>query len=123
MALDPEREIIDPTLLGIYARLMTVLQNALRRDTYVGLDTIAAVCEAIASDCRYNIWVLNVVKKRATAEQFIALLEQYDSLTNLCVAAVIKFHDDHDKKSFQAAIRDVAARLEEITKTEFFEAS
>jgi hypothetical protein len=123
MALDPDREVIDPTLLGIYARLMTVLQNALRRDTYVGLDTIAVVCEAIASDCRYNIWVLSVVKKHATAEQFIVLLEQYHSLTTLCAAAVIKFHGDHDKKSFQTAIRDVATRIDKIPKTETFEAS
>jgi hypothetical protein len=116
MALNPIREIIDPEMRGLYARLVTVLQNGLRRDTYVGLDTIAAVCQTIAVDCRFNMWVVEVVKKQATGEQFIILLERYEILTTLCVDAVVRFQDDRNKNSFQAVIRDVRTRLNEIMK-------
>lgn len=93
-------EMVDPHMVGMRSRLMTVLQNALHRDTYVGLETMALVCETMAVDCRFDLWMFGVVKKNATGEQFMVLLEQYGSLSDECVNAVIKFHQDHDKPSF-----------------------
>jgi hypothetical protein len=110
---DDKIELIDPHKLSLRSQLMTVLQHALRRDTYVGLDTIAAACETIAVDCRYNIWVSTVVKKSAAAEQFIELLSEYGKLVRLISAAVSKFHEDHEKNNFQIVLNKVTEKLNE----------
>jgi hypothetical protein len=112
-------ELVDPEMQGLRSRLMTVLQNSLRRDAYVGLDTIAIVCETIAADCKLNIWFLHVVKKHATEEQFMGLLERYNALNERCVTAVVRFHEDHDKNNLHSVIQEVATQMNVMQKTQF----
>jgi hypothetical protein len=112
-------ELVDPQGLGVRSQLMTILQHALRRDTYVGLDTIAVVCEAIAVDARFNMWFFANKEKIATEEQFMELLLKYEKLRNLTSAAVQKFHEDHKKSNLQRVIQDIAVEMNEMMKTEF----
>ena len=116
MRSDGERDLVDPDSLGHISKLMALLQNSRRRDTFVGLSTIAVVCDTIATDARFNMWFLRVTKKRATDEEFIELLKTYEKMASQCSSAVDKFRDDHEKNRFQHEIQTVAAQMMNIMK-------
>jgi hypothetical protein len=114
--------LVDPERLGIMPRVMAVLENSLRRDTYVNTATVIVACEVIAADSRFNIWFYDVVKQQATEEQCIEILERGDDLRKMCLLTVTKFHEDHDNLVLQLALEKVAAELGEIMKSYFSEA-
>jgi hypothetical protein len=120
MTNDNKEELIDPHKLSLRSQLMTVLQHALRRDTYVGLDTIAIVCETIAADCRFGMWFLSDVKKSATEEQLMELLLEYKKLTDMVSVAVRQFDEDREKESFQPVLKEVAMQLSEMMNNNCF---
>jgi hypothetical protein len=106
-------ELVDPELLGIRSQLITLLQNALRRDSYVGLSTIAVIAEAIAVDARYTIWV----EDHATDEQqLIEYLTPYEQQRELVLAATGKLREDRDNCHFQRVLQGVIVRLSETMK-------
>ena len=108
-----EHELVDPELLEIRSQLITLLQNALRRDSYVGLSTIGIIGEALAADTKYIIWV----EDHATDEhQFVELLTKDDQQRDMIVAAANRLREDRNNEPFQRALRELMSHLTEVMR-------
>lgn len=70
----------------------------------------AVVAEVIAADCRFNIWVLEVVKKsKLSEEKWLLLLEEGEKNEGRCKAAMKAYESDHAVENLcceLAAVRD-----------------
>ena len=103
-----KHELVDPELLEVRSQLITLLQNALRRDTYIGLDTIGLIGEAIAVEAKFTIWFLNNVSDE---NRYMEILTQLEEPDRVVVDAARTLREDHQNLPFQTALRELIERL------------
>jgi len=90
--------------------LMAVLQ-----DSRTNLLTIAAVCDAIAAEARFNTsFVAN--KHRGTIELMFELVDEYEQLTDRCSEAIVAYQQDGDDETFRTRIESFTNELLRIMR-------
>jgi hypothetical protein len=96
--------------LDVRSELIAVLQ-----DSNAGLDTIVIVSEAITVDAKFQIWFVDVAKKRARADNLIDIVETSEQLARECCTATRQFQIDHDRDKLNVSIRNFIQRCLELT--------
>jgi hypothetical protein len=92
--------------MGIRDRLIEVF-----KDKHIGLTTVIIICGAISADACANIWFVDVMKHKASDEEAISFLKEYDWLVNQCDGIVSAFGQDHDVAKFESSIKHLTDKL------------
>ena len=72
---------------------------------------MAAAADVLSADCRFNEWVATDVKKRATEEQILRLLEKCEAAENKAKEAMATFKAGGSHESLCGELGKVAALL------------
>lgn len=82
----------------------------------IGLTTVVVVCDAISANAKFNMWFLDVVKKRATEQEAMEQLDQAERLEMQCSAIIEKFEQDGDLSKFKESLSGYVEQLRALTE-------
>jgi len=94
---------------------MTTLMIQILQSKRIGLNNAEAAAEVIAADARFNLWVVQHMKKQgASDERRTQLLDSLQDLHDQCEAAVHAFIDGGTNENLQTALVNIRRRLDAL---------
>jgi hypothetical protein len=106
MERDHETPLENKDQLTNRAKLLKVLSD---QDGH--LLNVAAICDAIASDARFNLW-MSQMERRISIDEGFWMIDEYARLCEACSLAAIKWRETRSDSEFQYSMRSFSAQIQ-----------
>jgi hypothetical protein len=94
---------------------MTTMMIQILQSKRIGLNNAEAAAEVIAADARFNLWVVQHMKKEGVGkERWTRLLDSLQEVHDQCEAAVDAFIAGGTSENLQAALVNIRRRLDAL---------
>lgn len=80
------------------------------------LETIAMACDAIAADCRWNMYFVGSIKKTRSPTSIVEIIYEYEDITETCIEALSDFSVNNNSDVLREKILNITAKINRLFK-------